>query len=124
MFFIFQNWHDHNFLHYDDIIMFLIFTIIATANIYAFTLFLALDTGRVDQFSCLDTIEGDQAGRAEYGAVHSVSALNVSADHGTVRQAREKIRADLPQFVLQRFRHVCWHEAADIAAKTGNFSHQ
>ena len=55
MFFIFQNWHDHNFLHYDDIIMFLIFTIIATANIYAFTLFLALDTGRVDQFSCLDT---------------------------------------------------------------------
>ena len=34
-----------------------------------------------------DTIEGDQAGREEYGAVHSVSALNVSAVHSTVRQA-------------------------------------
>ena len=55
--------------------------------------------------------------------MHSVSTLNVSAVHATVRQAREN-RADLPQFVLQRFRHVCWHEAADIAAETGNFSHQ
>ena len=55
--------------------------------------------------------------------MHSVSALNVSAVHAQSAKLG-KTRADLPQFVLQRFRHVCWHEAADIAAKTGNFSHQ
>ncbi len=62
--------------------------------------------------------------RAEYGAMHSVSALNRVWITEQSAKLGKKIRADLPQFVLQRFRHVCWHEAADIAAKTGNFSHQ